>query len=139
MSEAQTGPIRIVVVDDSDDIRDVLRLALDREPSFNLVAEAADGPSGVEVVREHQPQLVLLDISMPEMDGLQALPLIREAAPEAVVVMLTGFTETVGAISAVENGAHGYIQKGGRIPELLAQIHEILDVRLSSYERPQGD
>src|SRR6478609_6384715 len=102
MAEAQTNPTRVVVIDDSEDIRAVLQLALARDPGFEVVAEAADGRAGAEAVTAHQPDLVLLDISMPEMDGLQVLPLIRQASPASVVVMLTGLSEEVAAASAVE-------------------------------------
>ena len=62
------------------------------------------------VVREHQPDLVLLDIALPVMDGLQALALIRHESPGSTVVMLSGFSESVAALAAVENGAHGYVR-----------------------------
>jgi CheY-like chemotaxis protein len=139
MAEAQTSPTRVVVIDDSEDIRAVLQLALARDPGFEVVAEAADGRAGAEAVTTHQPDLVLLDISMPEMDGLQVLPLIRQTSPASVVVMLTGLSEEVAAASAVENGAHGFIRKGGSIPELLSHIHEVLDVRAARRERTRED
>ena len=129
------GPARVVLIDDSEDIRDVLRLALEREDEFEVVAEAADGQAGIDVVSAHKPHLVLLDLAMPLMDGLQALPHIRQASPGSVVVMLTGLSETAAAVSAVEQGAHGYIRKGAAVPELLEQIREVLEVRLASRSR----
>ena len=93
VGEAKDSPIRVMVVDDSVDIRDVLRLALDRADDFEFVAEASSGEDAVATADAHQPDLVLLDIAMPDMDGLQALPLIRSAAPGAAIVMLTGFSE----------------------------------------------
>ncbi len=133
-----TTPTRVVLVDDAEEIRVVFRLALDREADFEIVAEAADGEEAVEAVRTHQPDLVLLDIAMPTMDGLQALRVIREESPGAVVIMLSGFSETVAAVSAVELGAHGYIRKGGRIPELLAHIRDVLEHRSHATERAAG-
>lgn len=130
MDEAPTSPIRVVVIDDSQDIRDVLHLALDRDADFELVASAADGESGVAIAEAHQPDLVLLDIAMPEMDGLQALRPIREGCPHAVVIMLTGFAEEVAALSAVEHGAHGFIRKGVGVPQLLDQMREIWEIRV---------
>ena len=96
-------PIRVVLIDDSDEIREVLRLALQRGAEFTVVAEAADGRAGLAAVDAHQPHLVLLDIAMPVMDGLQALPLIRQASPGSVVVILTGYPESSIALSAVES------------------------------------
>lgn len=130
VSEAQMeNTTRVVVIDDSEDIRLVVRLALERQPGFTVVAEAADGQAGVLAVAEHKPHLVLLDIALPVMDGLQALQLIREESPGSIVVVLTGFSEEVGALSAVEQGAHGYIRKGGSMQQLLDQIREILEIR----------
>ena len=122
-------PMRTVLIDDFADIREVLRVALQQTDKFTVVAEAADGRAGLAAVEEHQPHLVLLDIAMPLMDGLQALPLIRQASPSSVVVILTGYPEESVALSAVELRAHGFIRKGGPLPNLLAQISEVLDYR----------
>lgn len=122
-------PIRVVVIDDSEEIRDVLRLALERQDDFTLVAEAADGEAGVAAVDAHQPHLVLLDVSMPVMDGFQALAEIRRVSPGSVVIVLTGYSENAAALTAVELGAHGFIRKGGGVPELIAQIREVLEHR----------
>ena len=122
------SPIRIVLIDDADDLRLLLRLALEREPDFTVVAEAADGASGVAAVAAHTPHLVLLDISMPVMDGLQALTLIREESPGSIVVMLSAFSNSTGAPErAVSLGAHGYIEKGGGVPELIADLRAVLE------------
>jgi DNA-binding NarL/FixJ family response regulator len=121
------SPIRVVLVDDSDDLRFFVRLALDREPDFTVVAEAPDGAAGVAAVAEYTPHLVLLDIAMPVMDGLQALTLIREESPGSIVVMLSAFTGSTGAPErAMALGAHGYIEKGGGVPEMIASLREVL-------------
>jgi len=138
MDEAQASPTRVVVIDDSQDIRDVVRLALGRADDFEFTAEADGGESGLAVVEATQPDLVLLDIAMPDMDGLQVLPLIRSAAPGAIVVMLTAFDEEVAAISAVEQGTHGFIRKGVGVTELLDRMREILEVRLGARDRTRG-
>jgi DNA-binding NarL/FixJ family response regulator len=121
------SPIRVVLVDDSADLRSLVRMTLDREPDFTVVAEAADGASGVEAVAAYKPHLVLLDIAMPVMDGLQALTLIREDSPGSIVVMLSAFTGSSGAIDrALALGAHGYIEKGGGVPEMIADLRGVL-------------
>ena len=117
----------MVLVDDSDDLRDLVRMALEREPDFEVVAEAGDGEAGVGAVAAHRPHLVLLDIAMPVMDGLQALTLIREDSPGSIVVMLSAFTGSSGAIDrALALGAHGYIEKGGGVPEMIADLRGVL-------------
>jgi len=121
------SPIRVVLVDDSADLRSLVRMTLDREPDFTVVAEAADGASGVEAVAAYKPHLVLLDIAMPVMDGLQALTLIREDSPGSIVVMLSAFTGSSGAIDrALALGAHGYIEKGGGVPEMIDDLRGVL-------------
>jgi DNA-binding NarL/FixJ family response regulator len=135
VDEARPSPIRVVVIDDSEEIRDVLHFALDRAVDFEFVASAADGESGLAVAEAHQPDLVLLDIAMPDMDGLQALRVIRQGCPRAVVVMLTGFAEEVAALSAVEHGAHGFIRKGSGVPVILDQVREIWQIRLQGRDR----
>ena len=127
MDVSLTSPIRVVLVDDSDDLRSLVRMTLDREPDFTVVAEAEDGASGVEAVAAYKPHLVLLDIAMPVMDGLQALTLIREDSPGSIVVMLSAFTGSSGAIDrALALGAHGYIEKGGGVPEMIADLRGVL-------------
>jgi DNA-binding NarL/FixJ family response regulator len=121
------SPIRVVLVDDSAALRLLVRLAFEEEPDFTIVAEAEDGASGVAAVAAHRPHLVLLDIAMPVMDGLHALTLIREESPGSIVVMLSAFTGSSGAIDrAMTLGAHGYIEKGGGVPELIADLRGVL-------------
>jgi DNA-binding NarL/FixJ family response regulator len=118
--------LSVVLVDDSEDLLLLVRGALERTGKFRVVAQAGDGEQGVAAVRGAQPDLVLLDIAMPVMDGLQALPLILEACPSAVVVMVSAFDDSSGMPQrAMAMGAHGYVHKDGRIqalPEKLGMI-----------------
>ncbi len=126
--------ISVVLVDDSEDLLYLVRGALERSGRFRIVAEAGDGEQGVAAVGACQPDLVLLDIAMPVMDGLQALPLIREACPTAVVVMLSAFGDSSGMPQrAMGMGANGYIHKDGRIQALPEQLRVI--VRSVTAER----
>ena len=121
------SPITVVVIDDSEDLLFLVRGALERSGQFRVVAEGADGEQGVAAVSATQPDLVLLDIAMPVMDGLQALPLIREKCPTAIVVMLSAFGDASGMPQrAMSMGANGYIHKDGRIQALPEQLRVIV-------------
>ena len=78
-----------MLADDRAELRAVMRMALELNGDFQVVGEAADGSDAIKVVREHQPDLVLLDVLMPEMSGLQALPHIASVAPNSKIVILT--------------------------------------------------
>jgi len=113
--------IRVVIADDTPDMRLVLRLALTDDQGFCVVGEAADGLAAVEQSRGHQPDIVVLDLAMPVMDGLQAIPLIRAASPNSRIVVLSGYgaEDTLGA--ALAAGADAYVTKG-RPTESLATL-----------------
>ena len=110
---------RVLVVDDAEDIRMLLRLRVEARDGLTVVGEAADGVAAVELASELQPDLVLLDLAMPRMDGLEALPLIRAAVPDVRVVVLSGFNQGTLANKALEAGADHYVVKGGSMRELL--------------------
>lgn len=122
-SPSPATAISVVLIDDSEDLRFLVRGALERSGKFRVVAEAADGEQGVVAVGASQPDLVLLDFAMPVMDGLQALPLIRDECPAAVIVMLSAFGDSSGMPErALAMGADGYIHKDGRIHALPEQL-----------------
>ncbi len=108
------APLGVLVVDDTPDLRDLLRMALERRGEFHVVAEASNGREGIELARAHQPDLVLLDISMPVMDGLEALPQIRAACPRAAVVMLSGFGATEMTERALARGPTATSRRASR-------------------------
>jgi CheY-like chemotaxis protein len=119
---------RVLIVDDADDIRALLRMRLDREERFEVVGEAVDGVDAVEKARTLQPHLVLLDMAMPRMDGLQALPLIREAVPGVRIIVLSGFNQGTLEREALAAGAVRYIVKGVSMSRLVHEIEKVLDV-----------
>jgi DNA-binding NarL/FixJ family response regulator len=127
MTAVAPAPISAVLIDDSDDLLFLVRGALERTGQFHVVAEAPNGEQGVAAVTAAQPDLVLLDILMPVMDGIHALPLIREACPSAVVVMLSALGDSSGMPQkAMSLGANGYIHKDGRIQALPEQLRMIV-------------
>ena len=95
--QRRADPVRVVLADDRAELRAVMRMALELSGDFQVVGEASDGSEAIRVVRQHQPDLVLLDVLMPEMSGLQALPHIASVAPNSKVVILTAVdTATLG-------------------------------------------
>ncbi len=101
---------RVLIVDDHPLTRDALA-ALLAQHNFSVVGEAADGEQAIEVARELQPDLILLDLTMPGIGGLGALPLLREAAPGCEVVMLTASVAEENLLAAIRAGAAGYLLK----------------------------
>lgn len=117
----------VVLVDDSGELRALYRYSFDKTEDFDVVGEAADGLEGLVAARHYRPDLVLLDISMPFMDGLQALPLIVSTCPRTTVVMLTAHGVSSGLPQqAASLGAAGYILKGTPIAAVLEELREIL-------------
>ncbi len=123
---ARTRPVRVVIVDDTYDLRELLRLALTRG-GMEVVGEAGDGLEGIEAVRSEHPDVVLLDLSMPVMDGLEALPSIRRLVPAAKIIVLSGFGATQMSERALATGADGYLQKGMSLKRILEYVRGIVD------------
>ena len=105
-------PHRVLVADDVADERFLVRRTLERTGSFEVVAEAIDGADAVRLAAETRPALALLDLAMPNMDGLQALDRIRQVSPETVVVVLSSFGRQRMAPTVRDAGAAGYLEKG---------------------------
>ena len=134
---APAAPLRVVLVDDVDDLRLLLRTMFTPYPGVEVVGEAADGEAAIAVVTATQPDLVVLDLSMPVLDGVAALPRLRRAAPSARVVVLSAIPPSAdpGAMAA---GAVAYVQKAaGRtdrlVPDLLAAAG-VLDTTLGALQ-----
>ena len=114
--------VSVLIVDDVPEIRHLLRDVLARYAEFRVAGEAGDGREAVDVARVIQPDLILLDLSMPAMDGLEALPLLREASPASRVVVLSGFdAERMGPL-AMELGASLYLEKGVSPRKLVREL-----------------
>ena len=107
-------------------MRHLLRLQFETLPGFEVVGEAADGEEAVRVAAELQPDVVLLDLAMPGMDGLQALPLILDVVQGVRVIALSGFDEPTIAKKVIAAGAARYVEKGLSM-NLAAVISEVLE------------
>ena len=115
--------VRVVIADDTPDIRLLVRMTLELDPDIEVVAEAEDGREAIRVAAEHTPDVMILDLSMPVMNGLEALPHVMQASPSTAVVVLSGFSQAV-AQQALEAGARGYIRKGVPGDELRRRVRE---------------
>jgi len=113
-------PETILIVDDHPLTRSALTALLEQN-GFSVVGEAADGEAAIQQARELRPDLVLLDLSMPGMNGLEALPRLREAAPSAEVVVLTASGTEENLLGAIRGGAAGYLLKS-EPPERLVEF-----------------
>ncbi len=114
--------IRIVLVDDHAVLRAGLVSVLNSEPGMQVVAEATDGPTALELWRKHRPDVTLLDISMAGMDGIATLQRLRRDFPGARVLMLTSSEASEDVRHALDAGACGYVSKTAESTELIAAI-----------------
>jgi len=103
--------IRILIADDHLIIRQGLRLILETEPGFELVGEASDGSQALELCRKLKPDVVLMDLRMPNMDGLTAIQRLHAEMPQIAVVILTTFNEDDLMLRGLQSGARGYLLK----------------------------
>jgi DNA-binding NarL/FixJ family response regulator len=113
-----TRKISVFLVDDVPELRELIRLGIEDDPEFEVVGEAGDGRTALDGISETRPAAVLLDLSMPDMDGLEAIPEIRSLQPEIAIVVLSGFSADRMAAHATERGADGYVEKGTPVTEL---------------------
>jgi PAS domain S-box-containing protein len=126
--------ITVVVADDTPDMRLVLRLALSEDSGFRVVGEAGDGRAAVEQAGEHQPDVVIVDLAMPVMDGLTAIPNIRKASPNSRVVVLSGYGADDMQDLALAAGADAYVTKGRPTDSLIALLRELVPVKAAPAE-----
>lgn len=114
--------IRVVLADDEALIRAGVRGILAADADVEVVAEAGDGRAAIEAVRRHRPDVVLLDIRMPGLDGLSAAAELREATPDVAVVVLTTFDEDTYVAEALDHGVSGFLLKASDPRELLIGV-----------------
>ena len=115
---------RIVLCDDARDFVRLLKVLIDMEAGMEVVGEAHDGEEAIRVCAELQPDLLVLDVSMPVMDGMTALPRVREVSPSTSVVMLSGFSSEAMKRQALGLGACRFIEKGISPMDLPEQLRE---------------
>lgn len=114
--------IRVLIADDHSVVREGLRMFLGRDPELTVVGEASDGAEAVELSRQLRPDVVLMDLLMPVMDGIAAISVIRNELPETEAIALTSVLESAAVVGAVRAGAIGYLLKDTQAPELRRAI-----------------
>ncbi len=120
-----TKPISVLVADDHPVFRRGMRAILGAEPDTELVGEATDGEEAVARALELHPDVILMDLNMPNVNGIEATRRILEANPETAILMLTMFEDDKSILAAMRAGAHGYVLKGADGAETLRAIHAV--------------
>jgi NarL family two-component system response regulator LiaR len=123
-------PIKVLVVDDHWVVRQGLRMFLDQEPAMTVVGEASDGGEAIELARRLKPDVVLMDILMPHMDGIEAIKRIKAEMPRVEVIALTSVLQGSTVSDAIQAGAIGYLIKDTRGDELVRAIHDAAEGRV---------
>jgi two-component system response regulator NreC len=146
---ADGDKIEIVIADDHGVVRTALRMLLDAEPDFEVVAEAEDAEGASRYTTGHKPDVLVLDLNMPGESGLQAIPRILEGAPDTQIVILTMQSETAFAREAMQKGARAYVLKEAAESELVKAVRMAaagqtylqpeLGARLASERQPSRD
>ena len=116
---------RVLVVDDAANLRELLTVLLEVEDDFEVVAAVGDGAQALAKADELEPDIVLLDIAMPVMDGFAALPELRRRLPEASIVIFSAYEQREQAEKALKYGADIYLEKGTSVVNLVTQIREL--------------
>lgn len=132
--EADT--VRVLIVDDSSDMRTMLRLLLGRDDRFTVLGEAANGREAIDVAGSLQPDLVVLDRQMPVLGGIEAIPLIRQAAPRSEIVLYTAGPEEDSEAAAIAAGALGMLEKQTVV---LSVVEDLAEMLVAHWANPAAD
>lgn len=119
-------PIRIVLADDHWLMRDEMRRILERQPDLKVVGEAEDGQQALELVERLQPDIVILDIRMPKLNGIEVVRYMKEHAPNIKALMLTAYDDDDYVLALMEAGAQGYLLKTAKADELVDAVRRVI-------------
>jgi DNA-binding NarL/FixJ family response regulator len=121
------GRVRVVVVDDDEDIRTLIEVMIDHDSRFRMVGAAQDGVEAVSLVARLQPDAVILNVRLPGLDGIDALPLLRRRAPKAKMVAYSAFPDPWTLASVLQAGADSYLDVRATWSELLPTLEALLE------------
>ncbi|WP_206917966.1 response regulator [Alicyclobacillus suci] len=121
------GSYKILIADDNARSRSAIRLLLNSEPLFQVVADAKNGEEAIVFARQHVPDLVLMDINMPGMNGFEATRQIKQMLPNVRIVILSVSDDAADLFEAIRNGAQGYLIKSLRPSDWITYLHGVLD------------
>ena len=121
--DQSTDRIRVLVADDHPVFRRGMRAILGAEPDTELVGEATDGEEAIARALELRPDVILMDLNMPKVSGIEATRQILQASPDTAILMLTMFEDDKSILAAMRAGAHGYVLKGADGAETLRAVH----------------
>ncbi len=124
-AERPARPIRVLIADDHPVVRDGLALILQTEPDFEVVGLAADGREALRLAEELRPAVLLLDLGMPELDGVEVIRRLRESRPEIGVVVFTVFDTDERILAALQAGARGYLLKGAPREDVFTALRTV--------------
>ncbi len=120
------NPITIVIADDHEIVRAGIKRLLLLDKTFKILGDASNGKDAIEIAAYHKPHIVLLDILMPMLNGVDAIPLIKKLSPDSMVVMLTAFEDLMHLEKAIAAGADGYLSKDISAEDLCAALKKVV-------------
>jgi DNA-binding NarL/FixJ family response regulator len=128
------GSVGVLICDDVASMRVLLGVIVELRPGLRVVGEAEDGEQAIAEAKRLQPDVILLDLSMPRRTGLDALPEIKRVAPDAKVIVVSGFVSSMIAADALAQGADRYIEKGVDPDTIAATIEEVATAHAGRVE-----
>lgn len=114
-----------MIVDDVADLRQLFRLMLESDGRFEVVGEAGDGEVAVELAARLRPDVIVLDVAMPRLDGIHAIPMLHKATPGVRILVLSGFEGPRVAKQAIDACATAFLSKGSRPQEIVSKLHDV--------------
>ena len=120
-------PLRIVLADDHTVMRGGLRLLLEREPGFGVVGEASNGREAIQLAEEHSPDVVVMDVAMPTLNGIEAAARIATVRPRTAIVILSMHSDESYVLRALKAGARGYLLKDSAEADLIQAVRAVSD------------